>query len=369
MPRWKQLLTPAVWVFYVAIVLEILFMISPFALYFYSLYGPTLNVLHLSPWTSWLTGFFLPHFSATTSPLLGYVKRVAGILILSGLIGFAIAFVQIYWAKLFRKGAVTSGFYRVVRHPQYVALAILGLGTLLIWPRFTVLLMYVTMLFLYSWLARREEELCLERFGESYRSYHDKTGRFLPRRVERFLPGSVGSRPAVSLLGAWLVLAGAALGLGFLLRDFSLSRVAGFYEERTAVVSPALLSHEQLSGAWDVAQTAPAVVETLGRDKDSRYVAYVLPESWYLADLPAEPYRSGTGGHQTPSDYDPDRLKVLLTRARTHFPASTGVDIVRRAYGREPLYLVHLNLGERRVQNVDTPPAHVVWGDIPTPMF
>ena len=36
MTRWRKLLTPAVWVFYVAIVLEILFMISPFALYFYS---------------------------------------------------------------------------------------------------------------------------------------------------------------------------------------------------------------------------------------------------------------------------------------------------------------------------------------------
>ena len=84
MKRWRRLLTPAIWVFYVAIVLEILFMISPFALYFYSIYGPTLNVLHLSPWTSWLTGFFLPHFSYTTSPVLGYVKAVAGILILSG---------------------------------------------------------------------------------------------------------------------------------------------------------------------------------------------------------------------------------------------------------------------------------------------
>ena len=232
MPRWKQLLTPALWIFYVAIVLEILFMISPFALYFYSLYGPTLNLLHLSPWTSWLTGFFLPHFSVTSSPLLGYAKAVAGTLILVGVIGFAIAFVQVYWAKLLRKGAVTSGFYRVVRHPQYVALAVLGLGTLLLWPRFTVLLMYVTMLCLYSYLARHEEELCLERFGDEYRSYYDKTGRFLPRMVERYLPEPRGSRGAIASLGVWLVLAGVAVACGFLLRDYSLNQVAGFYEEQ-----------------------------------------------------------------------------------------------------------------------------------------
>ena len=369
MTRWKQLLTPALWVFYVAIVLEILFMISPFALYFYSLYGPTLNVLHLSPWTSWLTGFFLPHFSATSSPLLGYAKAVAGTLILAGVIGFAIAFVQVYWAKLLRKGAVTSGFYRVVRHPQYVALAVLGLGTLLLWPRFTVLLMYVTMLCLYSYLARHEEELCMERFGDEYRSYYDKTGRFLPRMLERYLPEPKGSRGAIASLGIWIVLAGVAVAFGFLLRDYSLNQVAGFYEERAAVLSPALLSHEQLTRAWAVAQTSPAVEATLGQDQTSRYAAYVLPESWYLADLPAEPYRSGTGGHQTPAEFDPEQLKVLLTRVRTHFPAATGVDIVRRAYGREPLLLVHVNLGDRTVESVGTPPAHVVWGDIPTPMF
>jgi protein-S-isoprenylcysteine O-methyltransferase Ste14 len=369
MHRWRKLLTPAVWVFYVAIVLEILFMISPFALYFYSLYGPTLNVLHLSPWTSWLTGFFLPHFSATTSPALGYLKAVAGILILAGVIGFVLSFIQIYWAKLLRKGAVTSGFYRVVRHPQYVALAILGLGTLVLWPRFTVLLMYVTMLFLYSYLARHEEELCLQHYGDDYRSYHNRTGRFLPRRVERYLPGSTRSRGALSRLGVWLALAALAVGLGYLLRDYSLSQVAGFYEERAAVLSPAPLSHEQLTRAWAVAQTAQAVEATLDQDLTARFVAYVLPESWYLADLPAEPYRSGTGGHQTPADFDPEQLKVLLTRARTHFPASTGVDIVRHAYGREPLFLVHVDLGEPEVRSIETPPAHVVWGDIPTPMF
>jgi hypothetical protein len=229
--------------------------------------------------------------------------------------------------------------------------------------------MYVTMLCLYSYLARHEEELCLSRFGDGYRAYYDKTGRFLPRRVENYLPESSGSRGAIASFGAWLVLATIALVLGFLLRDYSLSQVPGFYDQRAAVLSPALLSHEQLTGAWAVSQTAPEVAETLGRDQTSRYVAYVLPESWFLADLPAEPYRSGTSGHQTPADYDPERLKVLLTRARTHFPAGTGVDIVRRAYGREPLLLVHVNLGERRVESVDTPPEHVVWGDIPTPMF
>ena len=38
----------ALWTFYAVMVLEILFMISPAALYFYSAYGPALNLLHAS---------------------------------------------------------------------------------------------------------------------------------------------------------------------------------------------------------------------------------------------------------------------------------------------------------------------------------
>ena len=67
---------------------------------------------------------------------------------------------------------------------------------------------YVTMLFLYAWLAEWEEERYLARFGESYQSYQSRTGRFLPRawhlRMPRLLlhPGLGGvrrpSRPSCS---------------------------------------------------------------------------------------------------------------------------------------------------------------------------
>src|SRR5918992_3958554 len=60
----------AAWLFYAIFVLEILFMISPAALYFYSVYGPALNFLDASPATAWLTQFFLPHISTTASPVL-----------------------------------------------------------------------------------------------------------------------------------------------------------------------------------------------------------------------------------------------------------------------------------------------------------
>jgi hypothetical protein len=39
----ERILKPSFWALYAIIVFEILFMISPFALYFYSVYGPALS--------------------------------------------------------------------------------------------------------------------------------------------------------------------------------------------------------------------------------------------------------------------------------------------------------------------------------------
>jgi class 3 adenylate cyclase/protein-S-isoprenylcysteine O-methyltransferase Ste14 len=170
-PDIAVLVIPAVWVFYAAIVFEVLFMSLPFALYYYSAYGPSLNLLHESAWTAWLTGFFLPHFSDTSSPVLNRLWGLSWALMLLGAVLFFVGFLQIYWAKIWRRELVTGGLYAVAQHPQYLGLAIVGLGTLLDWPRFLTLIMYITMLFLYGFLARWEEERCLQKFGESYRAY------------------------------------------------------------------------------------------------------------------------------------------------------------------------------------------------------
>ena len=61
----NTLIRPVAWAFYVVLVFEILFMISPAALFFYSVYGPVLGFLNGAPATAWLTQFFLPHIAAT----------------------------------------------------------------------------------------------------------------------------------------------------------------------------------------------------------------------------------------------------------------------------------------------------------------
>jgi protein-S-isoprenylcysteine O-methyltransferase Ste14 len=362
----------AAWGFYLIIVLEFLFMISPLALYFYSAYGPALNLLHRSPSTAWLTAFFLPHFSKTSSLLLNELHAVGENVGLAGLLIFVIGAVQIYWAKIRRKNAVMGGLYAYIRHPQYLGLAVLGLGTMLIWPRFLVLVCYVTMLFLYVLLARWEEERCLDKYGESYRSYQSRTGMFLPRSLTHWIPDVLptsGGKRLSAMLAIYAIAMGAAIGLAFELRNYSLAKISSLYSQNTAVLSPAVLSENELSSAYQLAAADSGVQQKLQSiEPSAKLIVYVIPSEWYLPDLPVEMVHK-LGGHRTPKNFDRRYYKILFTQARTHFHELAGKDIVKWSYGRNALILVRVNIAAASVMAVETPPAHVVWGDIPTPMF
>jgi len=370
MANLKRAFVPAAWIFYLVIVFEILYMISPFALYFYSAYGPWLNLFHKSPWTAWLTGFFLPHFSQTTSPMLNWLPKLSDPLVVVGAGLFFLGFIQIYGAKIRRRGAVTGGLYRFIRHPQYLGLAIVGVGTLLHWPRFLVLVMFVTMLFLYYFLARWEEEQCLQKFGDDYRAYQERTGMFLPgglfKKLPRLLPPS-GARRVVAALALYVIVIAATIGLGDWLRDYSLSRLSTMYTDDMAVISPAVLTVEELSRAVQVAMGSAEVQKKLSdAGQNAKLLVYVVPVEWKLPDLPMEVTR---GGHYEPKDFDRRLYKVLFTTVRTHERAINPEEIVTEAYGRDPIVLVKVNTETAQVTGIETPPAHVRWGDIPTPLF
>lgn len=379
MTTYRKFLKPAVWGFYIIIGLEFLFMISPFALYFYSSYGNVLNFFHRWPATSWMTGFFLPHVSMTTSPFLDSLKpwgfRIAGL----GLLLFLIGVVQIYGAKLFRRREVTGGLYRISRHPQYLALVVLGFGVLLIWPRFLVLIAFVTMLFLYYLLARWEERLCLEKYGDSYREYMERVGWLGPARLTSWIPSPPAwARRPVAVFGFYLLAVVIAVSVGRGLRDYSLAHISSYYPQEAAVLSPAILEEDELRRSYELVladEGARARLEGSSEEPETvgGWLVYVVPVNWYLPDLPLNSWEEippeHQGGHTTPRDFEPGRYKVLFTRARTHHPESRGEDIVKNAYGREPLLRARVDLGRGEITALESPPANVVWGDIPTPLF
>ena len=76
---------------------------------------------------------------------------------------------------------VTSGPYRWVRHPFYDSVALCVLGNSLTAANWFLFATGGLGLALFIVRTNKEEEQLLARFGDAYRSYMDRTGRFLPR--------------------------------------------------------------------------------------------------------------------------------------------------------------------------------------------
>jgi protein-S-isoprenylcysteine O-methyltransferase Ste14 len=78
-------------------------------------------------------------------------------------------------------GLVTTGPYRLVRHPIYLGLALLAMGEALAFgsrPAFLIVLCGIVPTFL--WRARAEEALLRRAFGERYALYRKQTAMFIP---------------------------------------------------------------------------------------------------------------------------------------------------------------------------------------------
>jgi hypothetical protein len=67
----KSLARTAGFLAYFFITLEMLFMVTPFALYYYSAYAPLLSAPSNFPAAAWLPAFFLPHLSTEIVPSIG----------------------------------------------------------------------------------------------------------------------------------------------------------------------------------------------------------------------------------------------------------------------------------------------------------
>lgn len=75
----------------------------------------------------------------------------------------------------------TTGWYARCRHPQYVAFIMIMFGFLLQWPTLPTLVMFPVLVWVYIRLAKREEAMALQEFGDLYREYMARTPGFIPK--------------------------------------------------------------------------------------------------------------------------------------------------------------------------------------------
>lgn len=363
------------WFLYTLIVLEILFMVSPFAAYYYSIYATPLNALQESQYTAWLTMYLLPHFTYSDSWLANGLVLISWPLIFLGIVLFVFGFGQIYWSKITRKGAVEVGLYRHVRHPQYVALAVVGLGASLYWSRFIVVIAFVSMLCLYYFLARVEERICLEKFGAPYREYLERTGMFLPRSwagqlrsVDWRLPDVTWIRFAVSI-GLYVAVLGLTIGVAHLLRSHVVDSLGTDVGESRVTVFLAPIGPE----------TESAVVKLLDEAALPGDVAYVAPSSWQVPELgltgPTSKHQGGgihelfhPTTHGNALSFSQVRLSVVMVEGAYVKDEVEGVDRLTQALNVRPIEFVELDIAAGKIVE-HRPATESQWAGIPVPTF
>jgi protein-S-isoprenylcysteine O-methyltransferase Ste14 len=77
---------------------------------------------------------------------------------------------------------VNHGPYRLVRNPMYTGVLLLGMSLGLGLGTWLLPVAASLMFTLLSLRTRREEQYLIERFGDQYRSYMKRVGRFFPKR-------------------------------------------------------------------------------------------------------------------------------------------------------------------------------------------
>jgi len=373
-------------IFYALIMLEVIIMGTPFAVYFYSFYGPMLQGLHQSPWTAWASSFFLPHSVLTSSTFLEFFRwRLGTFLFVVGMLGFFIFAVQLYSAKLRRKGVVKNFVYSYIRHPQYLCLMIAGLGLLTFWPRIVILLLYIGMIFTYFYLAKFEERRMQSKHPD-YLQYLATTAMFIPgnpgAKLFQFLFGWILNRALAQIVAAVMVISvllAGAIGL----RNLTISHVAiaRMPEKKLLAISVFPRSEAFLREVIERAMAPDVVQQVLTKEGNVSFTAHILPVNYGMVGMFADLDRRREEDNRPHvarfwdvkarlMGSQSDEVKVVFSRMDNPGRNFVPVDEILGVGAKmTPVVVVDLDLATKEVRDISIPLRGNAWGDIPMPIF
>ena len=389
-------------VLYFVIGLEVLIMISPFAAFFYAAFNPILLFLARWPATQWLSAFFLPHMVMPPDAFLMALRVAGSVLLVGGTLVFLICAGQVYFNKFTGRGPALGGLYRWIRHPQYLALAVTGIGLAILWPRFLTAALWAVMVTLYYLLARDEERRMIARFGDQYRHYMETTGRFVPRSLGQLLgrmplPGQPLLRAALVLLLTF----GLSVGAAFALRAYTVGRLPLWSDGRVTVLpiltgDSVLLEHRMA----DVLQL-PEVRSRLEKGTGA-ILGYLVPRNYVMQGMIADtdpawrlyehhqtlamisdwvfhPFRHLEGGHSmmhgakaapgAGAASSPTARRFIFLRVQTGESMGSPASLFSINATRVPQFFADVDIHDLTLLQVKDLGAGTGWGLVPTPMF
>ena len=391
----KTLFGSAVVVYFI-IALEVLIMISPFAGFFYAVFNPVLLQVASHPATRWLSAFYLPHMVLPGDVLLVAIRILGSALTILGLFIFLICALQIYTAKLFRRGAVLGGLYAWIRHPQYLALGIAGAGLSILWPRILNAVLWLVMVLIYVFLAKDEERRMLAAYPDTYRAHMERTGRFFPAGIERGL--TPASRPG-KILGT-LCFVALVLAAPFLLRAYTVRHLT-LWSNSPDSAALAILPEDRFMMENRMANVLTLDPIHCRMQPGKHYLAYFLPRAYIMqgmiadtggdwklfeqhrsfamiADWVFNPFGHLRGGHHAMHHAMPmpggGEAEEAMTRRLIFIsiegvPVTSPADLFAINAVRVPAFMADVEVHSLKILEIKDLAPGSGWGTVPTPVF
>jgi protein-S-isoprenylcysteine O-methyltransferase Ste14 len=258
----KKTLLGSALILYFVIAFEVLIMISPFAGFFYSVFNPVLLKFAAHPITRWLSAFYLPHMILPQDWFLQFVRVMGSVLFVLG------------------------GLYSFIRHPQYLALGIAGLGLSILWPRFLTIFLWLMMALVYYFLAKDEERRMLNADEETYHKYMGKTGMFLPKGIEESIIPTDSLWKAALGFGFVVIVIGTA----FLFRIYTISQLT-LWTKAPNVTGIAILPEDGFKMEHRMGDILALKDVRVRMQDNKQYLVYFIPRDYIMQGMIAD-----TGG-------------------------------------------------------------------------
>lgn len=377
-------------VLYFLIAFEILIMISPFAGLFYSVFTPFLLDLAKYPATRWLNAFFLPHMVIPPDGFLKFIRIMGSVLFVAGIAVFLLCSLQVYASKFLKKGAVLKGLYSFIRHPQYLALCAAGIGLSILWPRILTVVLWVFMTGIYYLLSKDEERRMLKSYPETYKAYMERTGMFLPVKLERKLSPS----SAIGKLGLFVFIAAFTTGSVFFLRAYTVRHLPLWTNGDITAIS---ITREDADLMGRRMNDVLSMAEIKAKLKPGqKYLVYFLHTDYMMQGLIADTgprWRLFTRKHFTLGRFAnwvfhpfSHLMKMdhmhgatgngdMMMERRLIFLGISGVtpsspyDFFAINARRTPLFMADVDIHRLKLIGMKGLPRQTGWGKLPTPSF
>ena len=133
----------------------------------------------------WISDSFVFHYSTFLRDSVGDLIRVpvaAAVLICGWLLARG-GMKAVFGTEREKPVVISSGVFRIVRHPIYTGALLFSLGATLITLSIASAIFWLLILGFYVFIARYEERILTTDFGEEYTTYQGKTGMLFPKII------------------------------------------------------------------------------------------------------------------------------------------------------------------------------------------